>query len=359
MATAPSSFRDQIREELSCSICLELFTRPKVLPCQHTFCQNCLRDLAGNKVRFQCPNCRRRVKIPAQGVAGLQDNRMVASLCDRISNQPAVSTEGQSNADVEVSQRLKGQQAGNKCDKHPSEKLRVYCKQCLVPVCDECLDQDHVGHTNMSLKKAMEERSASIKTSVDQGKNVLESYLTFLRDLRKTEKEATKQKEEMVNNITQKFDQKVQELTRSKARLLKFVEEDHSHVLERIQKRRDEVLEDIAELSAACESAEEAIGSKHSTFLDYKTNLKRIIGNHIGKKAPTPVQIDHIVFLPNIAYPNVGCLTSLKGMREILLSYVVLIIISVYRDFGEVGLLRVCVGAMFSFLFCFCTRGRD
>ncbi|KAI8493582.1 hypothetical protein Bbelb_285030 [Branchiostoma belcheri] len=356
MAAAPSSLGDQIREELSCSICLELFTRPKVLPCQHTFCQDCLRDLARNKARVQCPNCRRRVKIPAQGVAGLQDNRIVASLCDRISNQPAVSTGEQSNTDVEVSQQLEGQQAGNKCDKHPSEKLRVYCKQCLVPICDECLDQDHVGHTNMSLKKAMEERSASIKTSVDQGKNVLESYLTFLRDLRKTEKEATKQKEEMVNNITKKFDQKVQQLTRSKEMVLKEVEEDHSHVLERIQKRRDEVLEDLAELSAACESAEEAIGSKNSTFLDYETNLKRIIGNHIGKKAPTPVQVNRTVFVPNIAYPKVGSLTSLEDMRDFLLVSVV-IILFVYNEFGDVGRLRVCVIAMFLFLSWLCSRG--
>jgi len=29
---------------LECPICLERFTDPKVLPCQHTFCRNCLQE---------------------------------------------------------------------------------------------------------------------------------------------------------------------------------------------------------------------------------------------------------------------------------------------------------------------------
>ncbi|XP_019622778.1 PREDICTED: tripartite motif-containing protein 2-like [Branchiostoma belcheri] len=346
MAAAPSTLGDQIREELSCSICLELFTRPKVLPCQHTFCQDCLKDLARKKARFQCPNCRRRVKIPAQGVTGLPDNHLVGSLCDRISNQPAVSTEEQGNSEVDVSE----EQAGNNCDKHPSEKLRVYCKQCLVPVCDECLDQDHAGHTTMSLKKAMEERSASIKTSVDQGKNVLESYLAFLRDLRNKEKEATERKEETVNNITQKFDQKVQKLTRSKDMLLKEVEEDHSRVLETIQKSRDEVLEEVAELSTACESAEEAIDSRNSKCLIQETSLKQIVKNHIGKDAPTPVQIDRIVFVPNIVYPKVGNLTTWAVMRDHLFLSVACLHVG-YNLYGYDGFLRGCVFTIFHFLY--------
>ncbi|KAI8500991.1 hypothetical protein Bbelb_210860 [Branchiostoma belcheri] len=83
MAAAPSSLGTQIREELSCSICLELFTRPKVLPCQHTFCQDCLQDHAGRRGTFQCPICRRQVRLPLLRVAGLPDNLMAASMCER------------------------------------------------------------------------------------------------------------------------------------------------------------------------------------------------------------------------------------------------------------------------------------
>ncbi|XP_078575647.1 uncharacterized protein LOC144861547 [Branchiostoma floridae x Branchiostoma japonicum] len=82
MAAAPSSLGTQFHEELTCSICLELFTRPKVLPCQHTFCQDCLQDHAGRGGAFQCPNCRQQVRMPHKGVAGLPDNHLVTCLKD-------------------------------------------------------------------------------------------------------------------------------------------------------------------------------------------------------------------------------------------------------------------------------------
>ncbi|XP_035659378.1 tripartite motif-containing protein 3-like [Branchiostoma floridae] len=91
MATASSSLGTQFHEELTCSICLELFTRPKVLPCQHTFCQDCLQDHAGRGGAFQCPNCRQQVRLPPQGVTGLPDNLMAANMCEILQQQTSLS----------------------------------------------------------------------------------------------------------------------------------------------------------------------------------------------------------------------------------------------------------------------------
>ncbi|XP_041346858.1 uncharacterized protein LOC121366504 isoform X2 [Gigantopelta aegis] len=62
MATA-SSTDDQI----SCSLCLEVFTDPRGLPCGHTFCLICLQnhiDANNTDETFVCPNCRDVVGIP-------------------------------------------------------------------------------------------------------------------------------------------------------------------------------------------------------------------------------------------------------------------------------------------------------
>eukprot|EP00058_Branchiostoma_floridae_P002193 XP_002587681.1 hypothetical protein BRAFLDRAFT_92727 [Branchiostoma floridae] len=89
MATAaPLSLEEQFKEDLSCSICLDLFDRPKVLPCQHTFCHDCLIDHAARRGIFKCPNCRLRVQLPRNGVAGLPDNYLVTSLCERFEQSP-------------------------------------------------------------------------------------------------------------------------------------------------------------------------------------------------------------------------------------------------------------------------------
>jgi hypothetical protein len=33
---------NDINEMLTCSVCMEKYVRPKVLPCQHTFCMDCI-----------------------------------------------------------------------------------------------------------------------------------------------------------------------------------------------------------------------------------------------------------------------------------------------------------------------------
>ncbi|XP_078690604.1 uncharacterized protein LOC144921465 [Branchiostoma floridae x Branchiostoma belcheri] len=81
-----SSLIDKICEDLCCGICLEILTRPKMLPCQHTFCQGCIgRGLAATF--FRCPYCRQLARLPPQGVAGFPDNRMAASLCEKVRQQ--------------------------------------------------------------------------------------------------------------------------------------------------------------------------------------------------------------------------------------------------------------------------------
>ncbi len=35
----------ELEEELRCSLCLELFTEPRTLPCGHTYCTMCLQDV--------------------------------------------------------------------------------------------------------------------------------------------------------------------------------------------------------------------------------------------------------------------------------------------------------------------------
>ncbi|CAH1233909.1 TRIM2 [Branchiostoma lanceolatum] len=107
-AASSSSLESEFGEELKCSICLELFTRPKVLPCQHTFCQDCLQDHAGWGGTFQCPNCRQQVGLPRQGVAGLPDNLMAANMCERLQKQTTISGDQGNQALITKGKKILG-----------------------------------------------------------------------------------------------------------------------------------------------------------------------------------------------------------------------------------------------------------
>ena len=49
----------QLDELLECSVCLEqLDETSKVLPCQHTFCRRCLKEIVERRKELRCPECR-------------------------------------------------------------------------------------------------------------------------------------------------------------------------------------------------------------------------------------------------------------------------------------------------------------
>ncbi|XP_066269224.1 tripartite motif-containing protein 3-like [Branchiostoma lanceolatum] len=287
MASAPSSLGEEIREELSCSICLELFTRPKVLPCQHTFCQDCLQDHAGRGGTFQCPNCRKQIRLPPQGVAGLPDNLMAANMCERLQNQATLSGDTREQP-----------QSGNRCSIHPSEKLKLYCKPCQVPLCVDCVEEGHDGHPNISLTKATQQKRSTVQALINEGRNILENYCGFIRGLREQEKSLTEQKQQRDNSIIQTYNQMVQKLAQRKDHLLSESQQNHSKNLEKIQTERDRVLADLNELSAACDRAEQELQQVWSKFLSQQTALTEVVGKYRGKSAPTPVQTQPAVFQP-------------------------------------------------------------
>jgi len=72
-----------VKELTECSICTEEFTDPRVLPCHHTFCLDCLMNYARDRRpgdRMPCPLCRQEFTIPASGLAAIQKSFIMEKL---------------------------------------------------------------------------------------------------------------------------------------------------------------------------------------------------------------------------------------------------------------------------------------
>ena len=83
----PSSAVAELHDMTECSICREVFTDPRALPCIHTFCLRCLQRVCADKQpgdRMRCPMCRKEFTIPDDGLSGLlQKNFYVETLLRR------------------------------------------------------------------------------------------------------------------------------------------------------------------------------------------------------------------------------------------------------------------------------------
>src|SRR6218665_913718 len=88
MASQNGGVTAELNALAGCSICLDDCNDPRALPCLHTFCLKCLRNLARRKSpgrRIRCPLCRKKSSIPEDGVGGLPKNPMVSRIIE-ISN---------------------------------------------------------------------------------------------------------------------------------------------------------------------------------------------------------------------------------------------------------------------------------
>ena len=59
------ALRCKVEEHLTCSVCLETFKDPKVLPYLHLYCHQCIVNLvkSANSNTIDCPECRLTVQV--------------------------------------------------------------------------------------------------------------------------------------------------------------------------------------------------------------------------------------------------------------------------------------------------------
>lgn len=137
----PPSPMDSLEKQLSCPICLDMFTKPVViLPCQHNLCRSCASDLydSRNPYRFsggvfRCPTCRFEVVLDRHGVHGLQRNLLVENIIDIYKQQQEVSSNSSPDTNLKPIETK-----GPMCQEHEEERINIYCVTCQAPTCSMC-----------------------------------------------------------------------------------------------------------------------------------------------------------------------------------------------------------------------------
>ena len=121
-------------ESTDCVICHETFVDPRPLPCGHCYCgqpRNCLDALANAEGTLICAICRCDFNMRAQDIKPLYGIR------------DYFDAQGQASKN----------QNGVECKQHVSMDCNLWCLRCQIPVCDDCMENEHDEHPVKHLRK--------------------------------------------------------------------------------------------------------------------------------------------------------------------------------------------------------------
>ena len=230
----------QIEEEITCSICGDLFTDPKTIPCLHTFCKQCIeKSIESNKKMSSvvcCPLC--RTSLPRDDISSVPTNFTINRLVEIFGKR---NKTGRSLAFKEIKcsncedglsavtwcvecenslceccndahQRMKAfkfhktvaaqefvknpklvlsTEKPEICRNHNTQALDLYCKTCSSLICRDCTLKDHPRETHDFdfIDDVVDEEREKIKQATAPLKQLLELVRNGIKRIEESDKE--------------------------------------------------------------------------------------------------------------------------------------------------------------------------
>ncbi|XP_078073400.1 zinc-binding protein A33-like [Mustelus asterias] len=209
-------------EDLMCPICLDFFTDPVSLGCEHNFCRSCITrywEMAINS----CPECRQ-----AFTERNLRVNRALSSLAERARQL-----------------KLNGKEKESKlhCEEH-QEELKLFCETDKKLICVNCVvSQEHKSHNFLPIAEAVEIYKNRVKSSLDSLTEKKSAVLETEQKQKWKISEVREQSSSLQTHITSEFTKMHQILTENEHRLLRDLREEEERILESMEENLREIQE--------------------------------------------------------------------------------------------------------------------
>ncbi|XP_032998262.1 E3 ubiquitin-protein ligase TRIM11-like isoform X1 [Lacerta agilis] len=261
-AAAAGGHIQRLRDEATCSICLDYFKDPVTSPeCGHNFCRSCLIQCWGeSEAEASCPQCRERVQRRS-----LIPNRQLANMVELIEN-------------LSVQGGKEEERNGGVCEDH-QEPLKLFCKEDEVPICVVCdRSKEHKHHEVIPLKEAFEEYKGKICSRLEILRKERKEILAYQADLDKESKDLLKLTETERLKTVEKFKELRQFLEEQEKHLLNHMEEVEKEIagrrdeqLARLSRKLSTLEKIIQEMEGKCQQpASELLQDVRSTLQRYE-----------------------------------------------------------------------------------------
>ena len=273
--------------QLECSLCLDSFKEPKLLPCFHVFCKSpCLEKLvAKDGQSLQCPTCRHLVPLSAKGISGLQSDFHIEHLfeirdafnkaaestvtkCGNCEEQTAkgycrdcaqfICNDCQSihskwksmkthkiitldEVQAQATNLIPPKRLVSYCPKHPENVLKIFCETCSVLICIDCTIRLHKDHHYDLVGEVFAKHKEEIVSGLKPVKEKLDKVLQALKAFDARAKEINDQRVTVEANIHKEFDQQQRLLDQQRVELVDKLDSLTQQKLKSLAAQRDHV----------------------------------------------------------------------------------------------------------------------
>ena len=313
-----------LREEVTCSVCMQLYTNPKQLPCLHIFCLQCLNNFARTSARYgkiKCPLCQREVAVAESGTLETLPNcfhmknlldilaikecdtaKVTCENCERKSEEAAycfhcgkfwcnecmnahnIFRENRDHRvlalkdfeDKDFEDVLKRPVFCQK-ELHDREVLKFYCKECDIPVCQTCVIVDHnkhdVEHLELTAREVKNNIISKLAAAMETSEEISYNYNTG-------EEKKSRQIDDCTDNNKERIRQTVKFLVsilhQKEEELIAEVENERKIAREELRKSAD-AFQDFLRKRGECISNIEALVERSTGADLVRTSTKKTI----------------------------------------------------------------------------------
>ncbi len=274
---------EDLEREITCAVCEEHYTDPKILPCLHCYCKQCIHRLAlrvDQGKPFPCPECRKTTVLPEGGEGELKSafilNRLKSMYLKHkkaLSKQVSCEICTNANATAEAFCRQCSKFACKNCvhmhsvmkaafeehecipieqlqnirseefvPKHPEpkkcsthgEQLKILCFDCNKFICCDCIVKDHRDHNIEFNDVAADNRKKELVEALQPLKKVKQSLSETLTMISEIERDIHEQKKAATNKIEASFKELHSILEVRKQQLLEEVKGQTGQQIEKL-----------------------------------------------------------------------------------------------------------------------------
>ncbi|KAM7396001.1 hypothetical protein PAMA_007333 [Pampus argenteus] len=273
---------DQLdRETFCCSICLDLLKDPVTIPCGHSYCMSCIKnvwDEEDQRKLYSCPQCRQA--FTPRPV--LVKNTMLAALVEQLKkteDDPAdhcYAGPEDVACDVCTGRKLKALKSclvclASYCEKHlqphfesttfkkhklvdPSEKLqenmcsrhdevmKMFCRTDQQSICYLCSVDEHKGHDTVSAAAERTERQRELEVS---RQNIQQRIQHREKDVKLLQQE--------VEAVSRSADKAAEDSEKIFTELIRLIQKRSSDVKQQIRSQQETEVSRVKELQEKLE----------------------------------------------------------------------------------------------------------